>query len=94
MSYLKEERPEIQTMIDLFTTIDKLNKIYSVDQSLDILDMYIKNGDEKVITPEYGIREFVSKSNIRNTFLPIYENGYNHLMDYIEDMYPSKKLSR
>ena len=94
MSYFEEEKEEIRALVDLFDTIKGINKSCSLDQAVDIMDMYLRTGDEKYLTKEDNIRDNVVKSNIRETFYPIYEEGYEHLSDYIEDMIPKKSKTK
>lgn len=91
MSYLEDEREELQAMMNMFVAIKKLKTIYSMDQAIDIMDEYLKTGNEKVLMNLDDTREFVKNSNFRDTFLPIYDEGYDHLHDYINDICPSKK---
>lgn len=94
MSYFEEEKEGIRALVDLFGTIKGINKSCSLDQAVDIMDMYLRTGDEKFLTKEDNIRDNVVKSNIRETFYPIYEEGYEHLSDYIEDMIPKKSKTK
>ena len=94
MSYIDEERPNIKAMMNLFVTINKLTKNNTMDQAIDILDMYLKTGNSKYITIYDGIREYVENSNILETFQPIYDAGYNHLQDYLNDLTPKKEKTK
>ena len=91
---MEYERPEMESMINLFVTLKMLRNYYSMDQALEILDVYLKSGNIKVITTQDDIRDFVAKSNILESFQPIYEEGYKHLSDYIEDISPKKQKSK
>ena len=93
MSFIKEERPDVKSLISLFVFIDKLSSMYTIDQAIDVLDAYFKSGDQNLLPPQNGIRETIVKSNIKDFCLPIYEN-YNHLYDYVNDMVPTQSLKK
>ena len=94
MSYIEEERPKIRATMDMFVAMKQLTDFYSVDQAMEIMDRYLKTGDEGCIMTYDGVRDFVAKSKIRDTFQPIYDEGYNHLADYINDIIPAKGITK
>lgn len=93
MKNISEERENVRTLINLFSAINKLNKMYTLDQAIDVLDIYFKTGDSTCITSEDGIREFVVNSHIREKLLPSLEN-YNHLAELIDEIYPNETKTK
>ena len=81
---------DFMTLMNLFLTINKLRVFNTIDQSIDILDVYLKTGDAGVLTTFDNIREFVVNSGIRENILPIYET-YPHLADFLNEIAPMKK---
>lgn len=94
MSYINEERPNVKAMMDLFVAINELCKYYTLDQAIDVLDIYLKTGNSKNISAFGEVREYVENSNILETFQPIYDEGYNHLHDYLDGIIPKKEKTK
>ena len=94
MSYTNEERENVKAMMNLFVAINKLSSIYTIDQSIDVLDIYFVTGQAEYISSQDGIRDFIVNSNLREEFLPIYSEGYNHLADYIDSLFTFKNKSK
>ena len=93
MSYNNEERPHIRALMNLFVAMNELCKYHSVDHSIDVLDLYLRTGNPSYLPSPNDFRTFVVNSNIREEFLPIYEEE-EHLYDYLDGICPKKKLKK
>ena len=87
---MNETKLDFMTLMNLFLAINKLRVFNTIDQSIDILDVYFKTGDAGVLTTFDNIREYVVSSGIRETILPIYET-YAHLANFLNEIAPMKK---
>ena len=94
MGYNNVQRPNIEAMMNLFVTLNELKQTGSIDHAIDTLDIYLRTGDEKVLPSFDNMREKVANSNFREYFEPIYENGYDHLYYYLDDIAPQKGRSK
>ena len=90
MDYEEKENSTLKGAMNMFVALSKLSKIYSFDQAVDVMDIYLKTNDPKYLTPEYGIRDFVVDNGIRDAINPLTE-GKDHLMDYLEEVFPPKE---
>lgn len=88
------EKENLIALMNMFMTIKKLTKYYSFDQAVDVMDIYFKTNDQRYLTKEDGIREFVVNNNIREKIFPIIDGNYQHLMDFIDEFGSSNKKSR
>ena len=70
---------------DLLIAIKKLSVFYSIDQAVDVLDIYFKTNDEGCLPVTEGIRDYIKNSNLREKIFPLVDGKYNHLMDFIND---------
>ena len=83
MSYFSDERVELKALMNLFIAISKLSKYYSFDQAIDVLDIYFKTNNEKVLTENDDIRYFVVSNNIRDFVYPLIVNEYDGLYEFL-----------
>ena len=90
MDFPSNDKVELKAYMNMFVAINMLTKMYSLDQAIDVLDIYFKTGDSNYLTTEDNIRDFVVSSNIRATIFPLME-GYPHLADFIDDVCTAKK---
>ena len=86
-----EQTKNLKALMDMFVAIKKLNVYYTFDQSVDILDIYFNTNDPKYITTYDDIRNFVVSSQMRDKIFPLVDGKYNHLFDFINELYPANK---
>lgn len=76
----------IVALMNFFVVLKTLNKYYSFDQTIEIMDTYIRYGDPKVITTEDNLRDYVITNNFRDIIYQQIVGNYNHLADYLADL--------
>ena len=76
----------IVALMNFFVVLKTLNKYYSFDQTIEIMDTYIRYGDPKVITTEHNLRDYVITNNFRDIIYQQIVGNYNHLADYLADL--------
>ena len=97
---MKEEVSKEKVYFDayaaLFDAIRKLCVFYRFDQAVEIMDIYFKDGDVKVITRESGIRDFVVASNLREVLYPVITEKSGDLYGFFNEqlMVKDKKSSK
>ena len=89
MKYSNTGNENIEALMNMFVAIKKLCVFYSLDQAVEVLDIYFKTNDPTYITNESNIRTFVVNSNIREMIFPLVDGKYNHLIDFINGLYPT-----
>ena len=97
---MKEEVSKEKVYFDayaaLFDAIRKLCVFYRFDQAVEIMDIYFKDGDVKVLTRESGIRDFVVASNLREVLYPVITEKSGDLYGFFNEqlMVKDKKSSK
>ena len=81
-----KQNDNIIALMDFFVVLKKLNKFYTFDQSLEVMDAYIRYGDPNVITTEDNLRDYVIANNFRDIISQQMIGKYNHLADYLADL--------
>lgn len=90
MNYKEKENSTLKGAMNMFVAINKLCSLYTFEQAVDIMDIYFKTDDSKYIPSELGIRDYVVNNGIRDAINPLTE-GKDHLMDYLEEIFPPKE---
>ena len=94
MSYKNVQRPNIEAMMNMFIALHELKKSQTIDQAIDSLDLYLRTGDKKYLTTENDLRERIANTDIVEYFQPIYEEGYDHLYYYLDEIAPTKRKNK
>lgn len=76
----------IEAFMNFFVVLKKMSKYYTFDQSLEVMDNYIKYGDPGVITTEDNLRDYVITNNFRDIIYQQMVGNYEHLADYLADL--------
>ena len=87
---VSKEKVYFDAYVSLFDAIRKLCVFYRFDQAVEIMNMYLKDGDVKVLTRENGIRDFVVASNLREILYPVITEKYGDLYGFFNEQLVNK----